>query len=310
MEIVPLGASETLRSASPVVAIGNFDGVHLGHQALVRAAVADARACGGAAVVLTFDPHPVRVLAPERAPRTLFTLGQRAEILAALGVDAVAVLGFDASVAALPPEQFARDVLVGKLGARVVVVGERFRFGRARAGDAAHLASLGGELGFRVHTVPAVVLDGLPVSSSRIRKALARGDVDDAARLLGRVFFIDGRVVRGDGRGRSLGVPTANLEVQGETLPAAGVYAGRARAGTPGADWPCVVNLGERPTFGGGTATVEAHLLGFLGDLYGAELRLSFVRRLRDERRFAGEQELVAQIRRDIEAARGMLEGA
>jgi len=307
MEIVRLGAPLRPQRA-PAVAIGNFDGVHLGHQALVRAAVADARAEAGTAMVLTFDPHPARVIAPERAPRTLLTLEQRAEVLAELGIDVVAVLGFDAAVAALSPQDFVREILVRGLGAKVVVVGERFRFGRDRAGDTALLARLGGESGFRVHAPPVVLQDGQPVSSSRIREALAEGDVVAAERLLGRPFFIDGRVVKGDGRGRQLGVPTANLETRNESLPAKGVYAAWARTAKDAKPWPAVANLGERPTFEARGSTVEAHLLGFLGDLYGSLLRLSFVRRLRDERRFAGAAELVEQIRRDVEDARAILE--
>jgi riboflavin kinase / FMN adenylyltransferase len=308
MEIVRLGAPLRPQRASPAVAIGNFDGVHLGHQALVGAAVADARADAGTPMVLTFDPHPARVIAPERAPRTLLTLEQRAEVLAELGIDVVAVLDFDAALAALSPEEFVGEVLVRRLGAKVVVVGERFRFGHARAGDAALLARLGAASGFRVHALPVVLQDGQPVSSSRIRAALAEGDVVAAARLLGRPFFIDGRVVRGDGRGRQIGVPTANLESLNESLPANGVYAAWARTAKDAKHWPAVVNLGQRPTFEGRGGSLEAHLLGFLGDVYGSLLRLSFVKRLRDERRFAGAAELVEQIRRDVEDARALLE--
>jgi riboflavin kinase/FMN adenylyltransferase len=308
MEIVRLGAPGQPARASPAVAIGNFDGVHLGHQALVRAAVEDARAADGTAMVLTFDPHPARVVAPERAPRTLLTIEQRAELLAELGIDVVAVLGFDQAVAALSPEEFASLVLVRGLGAKVVVVGERFRFGRGRAGDVALLARLGTESGFRVHALPVVLWDGQPVSSSRIREALALGDVVLATQLLGRPFFVDGHVVKGDGRGRQLGVPTANLETRNECLPANGVYAAWARIAKQGEPWPAVVNLGRRPTFEGKGGSLEAHLLGFDGDLYGSLLRLAFVRRLRDERRFAGAAELVEQIRRDIEDARAILE--
>lgn len=307
MELVRIDASRTLGRAAPAVAIGNFDGVHLGHQALVRATVAEAQAAASAAMVLTFDPHPARVIAPERAPRTLLTLEQRAEILGELGVDVVAVLPFDLVMAALTPEQFARQILVGCLATRVVVVGERFRFGRERAGDAALLAELGAQMGFRVRAVSVVPKDGLPVSSSRIREALARGDVDAAAGLLGRAVLVDGLVVHGDGRGRELGVPTANLDVLNESLPANGVYAGWA-LGRERSRWACVVNVGTRPTFDGQATSVEAHLLGFDGDLYGSRLRLSFVRRLRDERRFENARELLEQIGRDIDAARAILE--
>ena len=309
MELVRLGAPAPLGLPAPAVAIGNFDGVHLGHQALVSAAVADARSSRGTAVVLTFDPHPARVVAPERAPRTLLSLEQRAEILAGLGVDVVAVLPFDRATAALEPDAFVRSTLGSRLAARTVVVGEKFRFGRGRAGDVALLRRMGEGLGFRVHAVAPVLLNGRPVSSSAIREALARGDVAAAAHLLGRAPFADGTVVRGAGRGRRLGVPTANLEVVNETLPRNGVYAGRARlAGLAPLD--CVANIGERPTFGGSATTVEAHLLEFAGDLYGRTLRLEFLGRLRDERRFAGQEALLEQIRNDIQAARALLEKA
>lgn len=309
MRIVQLTAAGPLGLASPAVAIGNFDGVHLGHQALVRAAVADARAAASQAVVLTFVPHPARVVAPERAPRELLTLEQRAEILEGLGVDVVAVLRFDAAVAALSPADFVRSVLVGRLAAGAVIVGERFRFGHGRAGDVELLARLGPELGFRVHAVPAVLQEGAPVSSSRVREALAAGEVAHAARLLGRAPFVDGVVVRGDGRGRGLGVPTANLDPANEILPADGVYAARARF-EPARARPCVVNVGRRPTFGGVATVLEAHLLDFTGDLYGLRLRVAFAERLRGERRFDGPDALLAQIRSDIQAARAILEKA
>jgi riboflavin kinase/FMN adenylyltransferase len=308
MELVQLHASAPPGRACPALAIGNFDGVHLGHQSLVGAMVKGARAAGLPAAVLTFEPHPAKVIAPERAPRTLLTLEQRAELLGELGVDVVAVLPFDASLAAVSPDDFARDVLAERLGARVVFVGERFRFGSGRQGDAAALARLGLAHGFAVHALGVVSWDGAPVSSSRVREALAAGDVSLAARLLGRPFFVDGRVVRGDGRGRTLGTPTANLDVVNETLPANGVYAGQAR---PAAEWwPCVVNVGQRPTFGGRATTVEAHLLGFEGDLYGQALRVSLSHRLRDERRFDSRERLVEQIGKDVAAARAILEQA
>lgn len=290
------------------VTVGNFDGVHRGHQTLVAQAVAHARESGGEAVVLTFEPHPARVLSPERAPAALSTLDQKEELLDGLGVDRLAVLPFDREVAALPPEDFARDVLAGVLGARHVVVGASFRFGRRREGDARRLAELGRGLGFSVSALPAVLERGGPVSSSRVREELARGDVRAARDLLGRPYFVDASVVRGDGRGRTLGVPTANLEPENEVLPARGVYAGRCR--TPGGGFHvAVVNLGERPTFGGGRLTVEAHLLDFDGDLYGSRVRLEFHARLRDEERFAGTEALVARIREDVERARTLLPG-
>jgi riboflavin kinase/FMN adenylyltransferase len=294
---------------SPAVTIGNFDGVHLGHQALVAAAVERARASGGVVVVLTFDPHPARVVSPDRAPAALSTLAQKEELLAGLGVDRLAVLPFDASVAGLGPEAFAREVLGGALGARHVVVGESFRFGHRREGDARGLAVLGERLGFEVHAIAPVLAEGEPISSSRVRDALARGDVGTARALLGRPYFVDAAVVRGEGRGRAIGVPTANLGPENEVLPARGVYA--ARCLVPGRGWSgAVVNLGHRPTFGGGPTTLEAHLLDFEGDLYGSRVRLEFHGRVRGEQHFDGAEALVARIRQDVAEARALLSAA
>jgi riboflavin kinase/FMN adenylyltransferase len=270
--------------------------------------VAKARAAGGPAVVLTFDPHPARVLRPGRAPAALTTLAQKEELLAELGVDRLAVLPFDSTVAGLPPEAFARAVLRETLGARDVVVGESFRFGHRREGDARALASLGARLGFAVHALPAVLEGGSPVSSSRVRSELERGDVVAARALLGRRYFVDAAVVRGDGRGRAIGVPTANLAPDNEILPAPGVYAGLCRVDA--GEWRvAVVNLGHRPTFGGGALALEAHLLDFAGDLYGARVRLSFHERLREEQRFPGKDALVARILEDVARARALLSG-
>jgi riboflavin kinase/FMN adenylyltransferase len=291
---------------SPAVTVGNFDGVHRGHQALVSAAVARARETSGLSVVLTFDPHPARVLGPGRAPAALTTLPQKEELLALLGVDRLAVLPFDAGVARLSPEAFAREVLQGTLGARHVVVGESVRFGHRREGDAVALAALGAELGFSVRAQPPVLDEGSPVSSSRVRDELARGDVRASRSLLGRPYFVDATVVRGDGRGRTIGVPTANLLPENEILPAQGVYAARCRV-PDGAFWPAVVNLGHRPTFRGEHLTVEAHLIDFDGDLYGARVRLEFHERLRGEQRFDGKEALVARIRVDVAQARTLL---
>jgi riboflavin kinase/FMN adenylyltransferase len=264
----------------------------------------------GRSVVLTFDPHPSRVLSPERAPASLMTVGQKAEALFALGVDVVAVLPFTAEIAALSPEAFARQVLREAVGARLVVVGTNFRFGKDRGGDLAELRRLGQALGFEVEGVDPVLHEGVPISSTRVREALARGAVEAVLPLLGRPFFVDGRVVRGDGRGRTLGIPTANLQVENETIPRSGVYAGWVRLGGETGARAAAVNVGRRPTFGGALSTVEAHLLDFDGDLYGRALRLSFVARIRDEQAFAEVAALVAQIKRDLEATRALLERA
>jgi riboflavin kinase / FMN adenylyltransferase len=309
MEVVRLDAASAPRWPRPSVAVGNFDGVHRGHQALVASAVSVATASGGTAVVLTFDPHPARVIAPEAAPTALMTLGQKAATLARLGVKAMAVLPFTPEVAAASPEEFAARVLHRALGADTVVVGTNFRFGRGRAGDVDMLRHQGAALGFRVVEVPPVVVLGERVSSSRVREALARGDAREAAALLGRPHCIEGRVVPGDGRGRTIGVPTANLEPGSETLPALGVYAAWCWPGHAAPGAAAVVNIGRRPTFGGGAVSVEAHLLDFAGDLYGRPMSLSFVSRLRGERTFPGADALVAQIHQDMQAARDLLSG-
>jgi riboflavin kinase/FMN adenylyltransferase len=308
MEVVRLDSLEPRGWPEAALAVGNFDGVHRGHQALVALAVRDARAAGGTSVVLTFDPHPSRVLSPDRAPASLMTLDQKAEILAGLGVDRLAVLPFTVELSRREPEEFARQVLQRALGARVVVVGSSFRFGRGRAGDLETLKRLGDELGFRVHGLRPVIARGGPISSTRIREALSRGDVNAARDFLGRRFFVDGVVVTGEGRGRQIGIPTANLRVVNETAPGGGVYAGWCRIlGGDATSRPAAVNIGRRPTFGGSGTTVEAHLLDFEGDLYGRTLRLEFHERLREERTFPGVEALVAQIRSDLGEARRVL---
>jgi riboflavin kinase / FMN adenylyltransferase len=311
---VQIDRLETLepRASTPcAAAIGNFDGVHRGHARLVAETIAAAQALRGRSVVLTFDPHPARVLAPEAAPSSLSTLAQKAELLAALGVDTLAVLPFTAQVAALDAGSFAREVLASCLGTAAVVVGGDFRFGRGRAGDSALLAELGERLGWTVTTVAPVTHLGEPISSTRVRRTLAAGDVAAAADLLGRRFFVDGLVEAGDGRGRGLGFPTANVATTNETLPANGVYACLfAAGGEPPRE--AVANLGRRPTFEGGAAEprLEVHVLDTDRDLYGRAVRTTFVARLRDEQRFPDADALARQIAEDVARAREVLSDA
>lgn len=308
MERIRLSPQAPAGWPAPALAVGNFDGVHRGHQALVAAAVEEARARGGTPAVLTFEPHPSRVLFPERAASTLMTLDQKAEVLATLGIERVGVLEFTRALADRTAAEFAREILLDTLEARSVVVGPDFRFGRGRGGDAQALAGLGRDLGFAVRVVEPVLDDGEPVSSTRIREAIEAGRVDRAAELLGRTYFVDGRVVEGDRRGRTLGFPTANLDLENETVPAGGVYACWCRVLEAAPDpRPAAVNIGRRPTFDGERTTVEAHLLGFEGDLYGRRLRLEFVERLRAEQRFAGPDALRAQIQADVSRAAAVL---
>lgn len=304
-----LEAAAPLGWPAPAVALGNFDGVHLGHQALVRAVVEQARGQAGTAVALTFDPHPALVLAPERAPQPLMQLEQRAAALEACGIQVVAVLPFTPDVARQSAEEFVRCWLVQRLALACVAVGPDFRFGHARRGDVELLSRLGRELGFETRVVGPVTEGGQPISSTRVRQALAAGDVELAARLLGRPHELVGRVCAGDARGRLLGFPTANLEPPRVCLPARGVYAAWCALGDR-RRFGALVNIGQRPTFGGAELRVEAHLLEFSGDLYGSELRLSFLRRLRGEQRFDGPEALKAQIARDAAAARAVLVGA
>jgi riboflavin kinase/FMN adenylyltransferase len=287
------------------VAIGNFDGVHRGHARLVGDAIAAARREGLEACVVTFSPHPARVLAPDRAPPLLFTEARRIELLYALGVDRVIVQPFDAALAALSPEAFAQSLLVNELQARVVCVGYDFSFGAKRAGTTASLVELGGRLGFRAAITPAVRVRGVICASSSIRILIQTGEIEEAAALLGRPPEVEGEVVRGAGRGRTIGVPTANLALRADVRPALGVYAGVAVL-SDGTRRRAAINVGTNPTFTGAGApvTVEAHLLAYDGDLYGKTVRLELTTRLRAEKKFDGKDALVAQIKADIEAAR------
>jgi riboflavin kinase / FMN adenylyltransferase len=290
-----------------VVTVGTFDGVHRGHQALVRDVVARAAAAGGPSVVVTFEPHPREVVTGQPVP-LLTTVGERADALAALGLDRLVVLPFTPALAATDGETFVRDLVCGRIGCGVFVAGHDHGFGRGRAGDAALLARLGDELGFTLAQAPAVVLDdGTVVSSSAVRAALEHGDVREAARLLGRTFAVSGRVGQGDRRGRTLGFPTANVapDHPRKLLPAHGVYA--VRVETPGGRSGGVANVGRRPTVEGQDVRLEAHLFGFDGDLYGQAVRVEFVERLREERRFASLDALTAQIREDAANARRLL---
>ena len=285
-----------------VLALGTFDGVHLGHRAILGTAVARARALDVSAVACTFDPHPMEVLQPGRAPAPISTLDERLDLIDRTGVDGTLVIEFTLETAAIEPEAFVSDVLVGRLSAREVVVGFNHTFGRGARGNAELLAKLGERTGFRAHVVPPYTVAGVPVSSSAVRAALAEGDVESAASFLGRPYSIAGDVVRGAGRGRALGFPTANVRSDRSVLVKPGVYVCDAEIGT--ATRHAVANVGVRPTFGETELAVEAYLLDFSADLYDRPLRLLFRRRLRDERRFPSVDALRAQILADVEEAR------
>jgi riboflavin kinase / FMN adenylyltransferase len=292
------------------VTIGAYDGVHLGHRHVLRLLQEMAAARGLETVVVTFDRHPATVVRPQSAPLLLTDTEQKLELLADAGVERTVVVPFDRTRAHETAEDFVTEVLAGTLGARLVVVGRDFHFGHGRKGNVALLEEMGKRYGFETAGVELDDAAGEPVSSTRIRRLVADGDVTGAARLLGRPHEVRGTVVRGDGRGgATLGLPTANLAVSaGMAMPAEGVYACWYRR-PHGERHRAAVNYGRRPTFYGeaGQLVLEAHLLGFEGDLYGEEGRLSFVQRLRGERRFDSVEELVAAMRADVERADALL---
>ena len=298
-----------------VLTVGNFDGLHLGHRALLEAVVARGRELSRPTAVYTFDPHPRRVLFPEEAEglRMLMTWDQLVAGLAEFEIDFLVRERFTPAFSALSPDEFLRDVIAERLGPREVFVGRDFHFGKGRAGSGEMLAARGPELGIRVQLVPQVCAGGADVSSTRIRAALAQGDVEDARTCLGRPYTVRGRVVEGDRRGRTLGFPTANLACENELVPAYGVYATRVRLFDPGGAtleprwFESVTNVGTRPTFALGRVLVEAHLLDFTGDLSGRRLELAFHQRIRAERRFSGPDELARQIAADAARARVLL---
>jgi riboflavin kinase / FMN adenylyltransferase len=300
-----LGRPELEPNVRRAVALGTFDGVHMGHRALISKVVERGRELGVRASVATFDPMPLEVLRPGDAPPRLSTLEQRAALIAEQQPDELLIVRFDEQLAALEPAQFVEQTLVRAMGTVWLVIGENFRFGRGAIGDAALLVELGERHGFGVSAVPLQRVDGERVSSSWIRELVSKGEVDHAARLLGRDPWLEGIVERGDARGRELGVPTANLAIERISVrPARGVYAGMAVL-EDGSRIPAAISVGWNPTFGEGRPlTVEAHLLDFSGDLYDQRLRLEFRKFLRHELRFESVDELIAQMGLDIAQAR------
>lgn len=295
-----------LELRAPAVTIGNFDGVHRGHQQVMRAALSGARDRGVESVVCTFHPHTAQVLRPDTAPPMLQTIEQRLAAIAELGVDVAVVIPFDRRIAATGHRSFVDEFLRGELRVGSLHVSKGFSFGRDSAGSTAYLEQRASECGFDVERVDPLIVGGLPISSTRIRGLIAEGDVAAAEQLLGRPYAVVGTVVSGAGRGRELRVPTANIDVRNGCLPAAGVYVCEARL--QGEPHPAVSNVGYRPTFDGADGLViEAHLLDGSGDLYGDEIELAFLARLRDECRFDSIATLRAQIARDISAARAHL---
>lgn len=292
--------------ASSVVTLGNFDGVHLGHRELFRALVKTARQLNCPSIVYTFNPHPLKFLAPKKAPLLLNTPAEKQRLIAASHVDYLIETPFTTDFAKMSPEIFVTDVLLEKLKIKALIVGYDYAFGKGRRGDTDFLKTCGEEYGFHVEVLQPVGDDGLPYSSTRIRQMVAAGDVSGVVRLLGRQYNLEGVVVPGDQRGRELGFPTANLETEKEQLPAPGVYAVKVRHNLQ--EYGGVVNIGRRPTFDVEGSTIEVYLLDFTGELYGQKLRIYFVERLRDEQKFASVEALVATIEMDVVRARQILQ--
>jgi riboflavin kinase / FMN adenylyltransferase len=294
------------RFANPMrrsaVTIGNFDGVHFGHQRILHTVIDRARRTDSLATVLTFYPHPARVLRPAEAPALLETLEQRLAAIAATGIDAALVARFDAQLANVSPEDFVRRFLLDTMGAEAVLVGGNFRFGHRGAGDIKLLGELGQRWGFAVEIVPPVVENGVVVSSTAIRSAIREGRVDEARRMLGRPYALEGEIRTGTGQGRKLVVPTLNLATDQEVLPKNGVYA--TEAVIAGKTYRAATNVGIRPTFDGARISIESFLFDFSDDLTSGKLEVRFWHRLRDERKFSGPAELREQVLKDIEQAK------
>ncbi len=293
------------RLRNAVVTIGNFDGVHLGHREIFRRVVDLSSRMGCVSVVVTFFPHPLKVLAPERDFRLITTYEEKERLIAESGVDFLVTIPFSRCLASIPAGDFVRDILVGRIGMKAIIVGYDYAFGRNREGDASLLRTLGAGLGFSVDVLEQIGNGDEGFSSSMVRKMIAEGDVKGVVRLLGRNFSVGGKVVHGYHRGRLLGFPTANVRVEEELLPEPGVYAVKVEG--EGNVWDGACNIGNNPTFHGSMVTVEVHLLDFDGDLYAKRLRVYFVDRVRDERAFSGIHSLQEAIRHDVATCREML---
>jgi riboflavin kinase/FMN adenylyltransferase len=289
-----------------VVTLGNFDGIHLGHQALVSQTVDEARRRHATSVVLTFDPHPLKVLAPARAPRLILTAQDKIEMLGGLGVDIVVSQRFDSTFANVRAEDFVRRSIVDRLKTKKMFVGRDLRFGHAREGSVKQLVEWGGALGFEVSIVEPVLVDGVRVSSSHIRDLIQHGRVDEARASLGRYHFISGTVIQGSRRGREIGFPTANIASRTEMVPSNGIYASLSLV--DGRWWPSASSIGVNPTFGAGPRTIETYILDFDRDIYDQAIKLAFVKKLRDEKKYPDVASLVAQIKDDIRTTRAVFD--
>jgi riboflavin kinase/FMN adenylyltransferase len=298
---------EALRGyAAPAVAIGNFDGVHAGHRAILQTAIDAARAAQGSAFALTFDPLPAKVLAPERAPKLILTSEDKLELLGGSGIDAVLVLEFTRELSSLTPREFVREYLVKRIGVRTVVVGYTVSFGYQRTGNAKVMEELGREFGFATRIVGPVTAGGMEASSTRVREVIGEGDLVTAAKLLGRCHFLRGPVVHGRERGRTIGFPTANIQSRTELLPPDGVYATRIVL-PDGSSHGSITNIGMRPTFAEPERTIEAHIFDFNRDIYDQDVKLEVIERIRPEKKFESGAALAAQIASDVTRAKAIV---
>lgn len=292
----------------PVVAIGNFDGVHIGHQIIFQKAAEIAGGAEGTSVVLTFEPHPLKIIAPEKVPPLLTSFRQKMELIENCGIDLVVCADFTRQFADQHPRDFAKNILVERIGAREVVVGFDYAFGRGREGTVPYLEKMGEEFGFAVHVVEPIKLDGHLVGSTFVRELIENGDMENACKFLGRPYSIRGPVVHGYKTGHSIGFPTANIDTSRVQIPGTGVYA--VHVLHDNRKLPGVVNIGFNPTFHRDTLSVEVHIFDFHEKIYGQEIDVIFIKRIRSEIEFKSADELVEQIRKDIDAAKQILENA
>jgi riboflavin kinase / FMN adenylyltransferase len=304
MEIFRHIEEPKLSASRTVVTLGNFDGVHLGHQALIRHTVEEGKRLGVPSVVLTFEPHPLRLLAPARAPKLILLHKDKMRLFQSFGVDIVVIQNFDESFAALEAPDFVRSFLVERLRSKKLWVGRDLRFGKGRKGTVENLVQWGTRYDFEVGTVEPIVVDQERVSSSRIRQLVEEGRVEEATPLMGRYHFVSGKVVSGHRRGRELGFPTANIASRNEVLPQDGIYATLLQIGAESLS--SVSSVGVNPTFGPAARTIESFILNFDRSIYGESVRLSFVKRIREEKKFDSVEQLISQMRGDVTAAQSI----
>jgi riboflavin kinase / FMN adenylyltransferase len=304
MEIFRHIEEPKLSASRTVVTLGNFDGVHLGHQALIRHTVEEGKRLGVPSVVLTFEPHPLKLLAPARAPKLILLHKDKMRLFQSFGVDIVVIQNFDESFAALEAPDFVRSFLVERLRSKKLWVGRDLRFGKGRKGTVENLVQWGTRYDFEVGTVEPIVVDQERVSSSRIRQLVEEGRVEEATPLLGRYHFVSGKVVSGHRRGRELGFPTANIASRNEVLPQDGIYATLLQIGEESLS--SVSSVGVNPTFGPAARTIESFVLNFDRSIYGESVRLSFVKRIREEKKFDSVEQLISQTRGDVTAAQSI----